>query len=1841
MTRAVDLARLLRDVIAAGTSHQLTLQEQQGDQGLLVRCSDADGLPAGVSSPYLDRPDSPGPFLVVDRAGSAPRKPQSPDYGEVSEEAERRYEQQLAAWRTHYELYNDLFGARTPPEQMELVIAVGLLEHEATSGQHYQRHLVVAPAEIELEQATQQLAVVASDAFRVEDTWMPGSLRSPLAGAIDERNNRPLLEVLADDAETIEQARATWRRACSVYGQDTLWEPTGSIPAGDVALFAAPVVLLRKKDTSHLLALLHRMVEDLESEGHVSGPLRMLVDMTAEVADLDVLNDAPALPKPANDEQRSMLDQARRSPHSIIQGPPGTGKTHTIANLAAVLMAEGRRVLITAENDRALREVQSKLPSDMQPLLLPLLKDKADSGLARSVTALIEEADKERRGARPDVEGSLVARRARLEDDATTTIQAVRQLDALEQQEHELNGTRMRLAGHMIALDNFRTELATADQYLSEQFAEPEDARALLELHPLVSQADRELAKLRLPEGLPDPVTFAQHLHTIREKLSQLPDRTDFDYATLGQQITDRLEGALTRLATLSPVPFSSIDLAAGDYRGLQVDATRARTDLNHGVTGTGAEPQEAEQYLAAYLALPACYIEEPAGLAELHQRAAVDADSPTTSVRLAASADPVAIHRQATQLASRFTTDPTGGLLARYVTDLRHRSDSSLRHLAEHAGQLAARIGLPPTLPISIASGAPADHELLDQARGLRDYLAGGGKMTKLMGTPRPVRDAGALIEHVTVAGSRVDTVEEAEAVADWLEHRIAVQMARHWAEQQDLTPPHTDVQLKDWLTALSRLPDEATGLNTELHALLQSCHVPAEAQTEPADVLTRGVLACAAARIVDELGDFAAARSQLGPAEIRIDGVPVHDRHQAQVAHGHFRSLVRRQAVAAKLPSAWTEVRELHDVAGDDRLAIACEVAAAAADLPGAARPQLLSEASIRDVLSRVHSDRRRDEVTDEHRTFLGGAKAALSICTPASPATELLGAAVREEDATSYRHAHAAHVDEAERAERASTVDSATTRLRRTHPALVAGFLSGDEQTHDVLQQLAHFQDLMVYRQEATALLKQYPDVRRLHEHLAEVRAEHLKVEAQLASARCWSRAVARLAADRQLSAALASLQKAERAVPKTKTAKTYQRKLRALRQATRTAAPAIPCWVMPIDKVAELIGYPTDQDDRFDVIIVDEASQAWFPTAFLYAIAEQVIVVGDDLQTSPSNTTVLPDEMDSLTRQHLPDHKLRDSLDNEFSLYDVAAAISPPTVMVDHFRCVPPIIELSNRLCYAQRGQRLLPVRVTEPGALEPIKHVRTPGRRAGAGGANLPEADAIVEQIVDCATDPAYDELTFGVVVVGPRPQAHIKHLRTKLLSALGGTKMQELAIEVGSPAQYQGAERNIMFLSLVETPDASGNIRAWPLELTGKNLRNIQALNVAVSRAQDQLWIFHSFGTENLKQNDARHVLLTPPAMDDAETIEAQLAKCDSDFERHVVVALAADPHVAKVRTQVEALGFFIDIVIESHDGRRLAVECDGDAWHTADADVARDLYRQRTLEAAGGWKFQRFLASEWYADSAYILEQTIAMLGAAPKAAEHADVADADADAADQQLETNDPITATSDPDGAAPPEFEPDEDDAPDGEGPTPEYEWRRSAGINEHGIGDESADQQDDIAVQERAGTDNAPATDPVPEVADGPDDAPEEQPALAPTPSAASSAPSQAKGSVRTLSDPEPADPTSAAGSDTSMGATHKTPLPPTAEATSNSPTTTPNRSESAASSPHLPGTAATGSETTDTLQLASRASALLAAGPVGLADLSARLGVDGVVFDEVLQLLESLGFTQDGETVREA
>jgi superfamily II DNA or RNA helicase len=99
------------------------------------------------------------------------------------------------------------------------------------------------------------------------------------------------------------------------------------------------------------------------------------------------IDDEDFLPLPVNDAQRRIIERVDSTAQTVVQGPPGTGKTHTAAALVSHLLAQGKRVLITAHTDRALREVRGKLPREIQSLAVSVI-GQSRSDMAELRTAV-------------------------------------------------------------------------------------------------------------------------------------------------------------------------------------------------------------------------------------------------------------------------------------------------------------------------------------------------------------------------------------------------------------------------------------------------------------------------------------------------------------------------------------------------------------------------------------------------------------------------------------------------------------------------------------------------------------------------------------------------------------------------------------------------------------------------------------------------------------------------------------------------------------------------------------------------------------------------------------------------------------------------------------------------------------------------------------------------------------------------------------------------------------------------------------------------------------------------------------------------------------------------------------------------------------------------------------------------------------------------------------------------------------------------------------------------------------------------------------------------------------
>jgi very-short-patch-repair endonuclease len=377
------------------------------------------------------------------------------------------------------------------------------------------------------------------------------------------------------------------------------------------------------------------------------------------------------------------------------------------------------------------------------------------------------------------------------------------------------------------------------------------------------------------------------------------------------------------------------------------------------------------------------------------------------------------------------------------------------------------------------------------------------------------------------------------------------------------------------------------------------------------------------------------------------------------------------------------------------------------------------------------------------------------------------------------------------------------------------------------------------------------------------------------------------------------------------------------------------------------------------DKFDVIIIDEASQEDVLGLIPFFMAKKVIVVGDDEQVTPLDVGGQQEPIQHLINQWLSDMPTPNLFDLKTSVYDRAQiAFGSVIRLKEHFRCVPEIIQFSNSLCY---NYSIKPLRESASTVLKPalVSH-RVVG--FSDGKINKVEAEEIANLIEACIELPEYSTKTFGVITMVGEKQADL--INELLRAKLEPIEYEQRRILCGNPAQFQGDERDVIFLSLVDTKDDGEG----PLTLRQDGADGLwkKRFNVATSRAKDQLWVVHSLDAQTqLKPNDIRRRLiehaLDPTSL--MNTLEAGLSKTESPFEAEVLKILVSNGF--QVHPQWPVGAYRIDMVVEG-EGKRLAVECDGERWHYD--KVEEDLARQALLERLG-WTFVRIRGSVFYRD--------------------------------------------------------------------------------------------------------------------------------------------------------------------------------------------------------------------------------------------------------------------------------
>ena len=496
-----------------------------------------------------------------------------------------------------------------------------------------------------------------------------------------------------------------------------------------------------------------------------------------------------------------------------------------------------------------------------------------------------------------------------------------------------------------------------------------------------------------------------------------------------------------------------------------------------------------------------------------------------------------------------------------------------------------------------------------------------------------------------------------------------------------------------------------------------------------------------------------------------------------------------------------------------------------------------------------------------------------------------------------------------------------------------------------------------------------------------NLTVLEQQEEKLISEIGSKKAWLSVLERLSLDAALPKHLQAWVLAQANIGKTGVGKKAIRFQREAQKQMEKCKDSVPCWVMPLYKVVETI---KPEQGMFDYVIIDEASQLGPDAIFLLYISKNIIIVGDDKQTSPEYIGITDGQMTPYIQRYLQDIPFANFFGIGFSFFDHAKLFcNGMTVLREHFRCMPEIIEFCNKWFYAPQGMSLYPLKQYSENRLEPLqavycKHGYIDGTYSNIS--NKVEAKGIADKIAELVKDEKYLGKTFGVITLQGNSQADL--INNLILKKIGEVEYNKRNIICGNSASFQGDERDVMFLSLVTAHNHNRSA------LTGT--ADDKRFNVAVSRAKEQIWLFHSVPLSELKTTDLRYKLLDHflNYKDQQKPIYSLIPRVrgnhpkpfDSWFEVDVFNDIVTRNYSVIPQYNVANGKYKIDLVILMSNGVKIAVECDGDKYHGA-AEYENDLIRERDLEFRFNWQFFRVRGSEYYSNRVKALEPLWSLL--------------------------------------------------------------------------------------------------------------------------------------------------------------------------------------------------------------------------------------------------------------------
>ncbi|PRZ08595.1 uncharacterized protein DUF559 [Isoptericola sp. CG 20/1183] len=495
----------------------------------------------------------------------------------------------LAARALYGKLYGLHLRAEAEQDQYEVVWGHSVISYRG-EGVGVVAPLLTAPVVVEMDDNDGSIRVTPERTVELELDALEGTGLSGFEGLVALRAK---VQETPPDPWSPEEIAGVRGQIVFPLGQDaTLSSSTDPAPAtGKPVLNEGWVLMLRKRPLRQ-----ERFYDELSDK--LRETERVPDALASVVADKDIVDHALRalghdvdtddgtarrllMPLPTNEDQERIARQLSHSRGVTVQGPPGTGKSHTIVNLLSHLVAQGKRVLVTAQNDQALRVLRDKIPEQLRDLSVAVLgstpaamEDLRSS--AQSMQDSLSSIDPRREEKRISELGDKIDQvRENLRRTDLALIEALRS----EQREYPLPAGPVR-APQLAEWVTSRRGIDVIPDRVPAQSRIPLNPDELIELQDLaqtIDPGDAERAGLDLPDEnwLPAGAQLRQLFDRIDELQTTV---TSLESGGLRIEAVDRLShSALEATAQSARQEAQALETLGGDWE------TRLAQGILHG----------------------------------------------------------------------------------------------------------------------------------------------------------------------------------------------------------------------------------------------------------------------------------------------------------------------------------------------------------------------------------------------------------------------------------------------------------------------------------------------------------------------------------------------------------------------------------------------------------------------------------------------------------------------------------------------------------------------------------------------------------------------------------------------------------------------------------------------------------------------------------------------------------------------------------------------------------------------------------------------------------------------------------------------------------------------------------------------------------------------------------------------------------------------------------------------------------------------------------------------------------------------------------------------------------